>query len=128
MEEKLFKVKNTKVNILGTIYSIIFKKYEEDPDFKLRSAYGFCNMMTKTISICILDTIPDQTITDVVYISNLYKEILRHEIVHAFLYESGLDSSSHSCDYGWATDEEIVDWIAIQSPKLVSIYNKLNLL
>ena len=43
------------------------------------------------------------------------KKILRHEIIHAFLYESGLDINSHDIDQ-WARDEEMVDWMAIQFP------------
>ena len=36
------------------------------------------------------------------------KKVIRHELVHAFLFESGLSVNS------WADNEEIVDWIAIQ--------------
>lgn len=36
-----------------------------------------------------------------------------NEIVHAFLLESGLDENSE-----WARNEELVDWIAIQGPKI----------
>lgn len=42
-----------------------------------------------------------------------FMQVIRHEIVHAFLHESGLDSNTN-----WARNEEIVDWIAIQFPKL----------
>ena len=45
--------------------------------------------------------------------------MLRHEIVHAFLYESGLDVSSE-----WARNEEIVDWIALQTPKLQKAFEE----
>lgn len=44
-------------------------------------------------------------------------KVLRHEIIHAFLYESGLwqDSYGSKC---WAQNEEMVDWFAIQEPKI----------
>lgn len=45
------------------------------------------------------------------------KQVLRHEIIHAFLFESGLDGSSGARE-AWATNEEMVDWFAIQSPKI----------
>lgn len=48
--------------------------------------------------------------------ANLNKQIkknIRHELIHAFLFESGLAESSP-----WALNEELVDWIAIQGPKL----------
>ena len=42
---------------------------------------------------------------------------MRHEIIHAFLCESGLAENSD-----WATNEELVDWIAIQAPKLIKAW------
>ena len=42
------------------------------------------------------------------------KKNLRHEIVHAFLFESGLAENSE-----WAYNEEMVDWIAKQGPKII---------
>lgn len=53
----------------------------------------------------------------------LYKDkVCRHEIIHAFLYESGLDVES------WARNEEIVDWLALQIPKMVRIFKEVNCL
>lgn len=40
------------------------------------------------------------------------RHVLTHEIVHAFLYESGLDVET------WANNEEIVDWISLQLEKM----------
>ena len=37
------------------------------------------------------------------------KEVLRHEIVHAYLNESGLVNNAHVFELGWATNEEMVD-------------------
>jgi hypothetical protein len=45
---------------------------------------------------------------------------MRHELIHAFLFESGLDCCS------WADKEEIVDWIAIQFPKLQNVFEQIN--
>ena len=41
--------------------------------------------------------------------------------------ESGLDSNSNSAD-SWATNEEMVDWFAIQSPKIFKVFNELKLM
>jgi len=49
------------------------------------------------------------------------KQVLRHEIIHAFLYESGLYGSSLSSDR-WALNEEMVDWLAIQFPKILKAF------
>ena len=48
------------------------------------------------------------------------KQLMRHEIVHAFLSESGLSANALSPDGAWALNEEMVDWFAIQGPKIVS--------
>lgn len=55
------------------------------------------------------------------------KQVVRHEIIHAFLLESGLGSSSNSAD-GWAMNEEMVDWFAIQSPKIFKVFSELELM
>jgi len=53
--------------------------------------------------------------------------VVRHEIIHAYLYESGLDSSSNEID-SWARNEEMVDWFAIQSPKIFKTFEKVGVL
>lgn len=40
------------------------------------------------------------------------KKVLRHEIVHAFLYESGLWQNAYGSKC-WAKNEEMIDWMAI---------------
>lgn len=52
---------------------------------------------------------------------------MRHEIVHAYLYESGLAENSLSVA-NWATNEEMVDWIARQFPKIKRTMETLNCL
>ena len=44
-------------------------------------------------------------------------KVLRHEIVHAFLAESGLDGNGMFSGH-WEHNEEMVDWFAIQGPKI----------
>ena len=56
------------------------------------------------------------------------KKTLRHEIMHAFLNESGLSDSSNRFDSAWAKNEEMVDWLAIQAPKIFSAFKKMNIL
>lgn len=49
------------------------------------------------------------------------KSIIRHEIIHAFMYESGLDANfEHANQFGH--EETIIDWIAIQFPKLYKAF------
>ena len=57
----------------------------------------------------------------------LQKKQLRHEIIHAFMAESGLQSNwQHSEQFGH--DETTVDWFAIQSPKIFKVYSELGIL
>lgn len=45
-----------------------------------------------------------------------------------FLNESGLSDSSNQYAGAWAKNEEMVDWFAIQSPKIFKVYLELGLL
>ena len=62
-------------------------------------------------------------------IANKIYKTLRHEIIHAFLNESGLHFNTQVVvdGNGWATNEEMVDWIAIQFPKIAIIYDELGI-
>lgn len=105
----------TEVNVLGTIYTIEERNEKSDP--KLKECDGYCD---KTIKVCVINNFMDaendlMRQTDL----NVYKKkVLRHELIHAFLYESGLGENS------WAWNEEIVDWIAYQFPKLVQAFKE----
>lgn len=102
------------VNILGQEYRIIFGQVT-DP--KLENADGYCDSTTK--QIVVRSDIPETV--DTVADLDVYKnKVLRHEIIHAFLYESGLDSNS------WGSNEEVVDWIALQLVKIVQVVDKVN--
>lgn len=51
------------------------------------------------------------------------RKVIRHEIIHAFLYESGLDNNSLSGG-AWAKNEEMVDWLSIQAPKIFKAFRE----
>ena len=102
------------VNVLGTEYTI--KKLNKVEDSYLEQCDGYCDTFAKTIVIDTFKDSPDSTEN----LDEYEKKVIRHELVHAFLYESGLSVNS------WAKDEEIVDWIAIQFPKLQNIFAECN--
>ena len=52
-------------------------------------------------------------------LKNYQRQVIRHEILHAFLYESGLEGNS------WAINEEMVDWLAIQFPKIEKAFREV---
>jgi hypothetical protein len=56
------------------------------------------------------------------------KKVLRHEIIHAFLHESGLSGNSLQYEGAWSQCEEMVDWIAIQFPKMLRAFQDANCL
>ena len=49
-----------------------------------------------------------------------FNEVGRHEILHAFFDESGLE--------GYSEDEQLINWLAVQSPKIFKIFAELDLL
>lgn len=99
-------------NILGETYKIIL----DSEKCKKINCDGFMDSSIKTIEIAKCEQGEDT-------LSKLdeYKaKVLRHEIIHAFLYESGL---SINCE--WATNEEMIDYFAIQFPKMIKIFKEL---
>ena len=45
------------------------------------------------------------------------EEVVRHEVIHAFLSECGLDASNAPAP-AWAENEEMVDWFALMWPRI----------
>jgi len=113
-----------KVNVLGTDYTITVKKYEEDEAFDRRSIDGYCDGLTKQIVICDMSTYKGWEHEPPETVALAQKQTIRHEIVHAFLDESGLADCSAAYDGGWAKFEEMVDWIAIQGPKIYTAWQE----
>ena len=106
------------VNILGTEYRIEVHKRSEDKFMAKRNCDAYCSEYGKFIVIADVtekECFPDLTVEEQ---SRFHKELLRHEIVHAFLNESGLSASASIPAGAWAKHEEMVDWIAIQFPKI----------
>lgn len=106
------------VNILGVEYSIFVKKYEEEETFARRSIAGYCDRWTKQIVVCDMSTYKGWEHELPETVLSAQKETVRHEIVHAFFNESGLVNSSNQFDGAWAENEEMVEWFAIQGPKI----------
>ena len=111
------------VNILGTTYAVKVKKYTEDEHFRLCSAGGYCAGVENEIVLCDMATFPGWEAATAEECKTQQKILLRHEIVHAFLYESGLGANSADADR-WATNEEMVDWIALQGPKIYTAWQQ----
>lgn len=113
-----------KVNILGTEYKLFLNvKTEKEP--RLEKAYGFTDFCVKEIVISEdTEKQEEQSMKNLIEFRN---KVIRHEIVHAYLYESGLRENSEK-QYAWADNEEMVDWFAIQGPKIFKTYKELGVL
>ena len=114
-----------KADVLGTEYKIFYETEENNP--KLTNSKGYTELCAKEIH---LDTswfgVPrkDDPNPELI-LKDLWKEgykVLRHELVHAFILESGL---CECCD--WAENEELVDWIARQFPKMAECFSKIGI-
>ena len=116
------------VNILGTKYTIERKNYKDDPAFEKRSIDGYCDGRLKKIVHCDMTTYPNFANEPKEYADLCEKETLRHEIVHAFFDESGLRENSACYTGGWSQNEEMVDWIAIQFPKIFKVFQELDIM
>lgn len=118
-EEKKVEILNT--NILGTRYSI--HKGASEKDFpELEEWDGFVDWTSNDIYI------REPRENAFANFERYERSCIRHEIVHAFLHESGLDSDSGNIDGPWAANEEMVDWIAIQFPKIYKVFEQLGVL
>lgn len=111
--------------ILGAKYTIRKVKVGQD-EFMDRLQYGgYCSGVSKEIVLLDLKTVPDWANEPPEIIRRKERETLRHEVIHAFLNESGLGWNSLPLEHAWAKNEEMVDWIAIQFPKIQKVYVKL---
>lgn len=118
-EKCIFMTKQkNKINILGTDYEIIRDNTGEHQ--KLKDSNGITETYSKQI---VLQEKYDNDPMTVDNFQAFKDKVLRHEIIHAFLFESGLDASSD-----WGRDETLVDWIALQIPKMVKAMQETNCL
>lgn len=112
------------ISIMGELWHIKEGTEEEFPG--LIGVDGYTDSSVRTIVI-------EATITECddpqakVNLEEYKKVVIRHEIIHAFLYESGLEGNTNKSK-NWSQNEEMVDWIAIQFPKILKVFKSLNVL
>ena len=98
------------IDILGTPYNIKFQTDEENNKLKAANADGYAELYSKEL---IIRTGYEDSPTAYKDIVKYREKVLRHEVIHAFFHECGLS------DY--TDDEKLVDFLALQFPKLVEI-------
>lgn len=110
------------INVLGTKYEVIFGNERDYPN--LKECDGYIDNTVKKIIVTDCSDFDETCIKD----KKVFKQkVLRHEIIHAYLFESGLHCDSEKSET-WATNEEMVDWLAIQIPKITITRNQANCL
>ena len=112
------------LSVLGQKYKVKELSYAENKEFKEMDCAGYCNGNTKAIFVCKMSTYPGWENAEEESLKEEQRRILRHEIVHAFLHESGLSSNSSECLDGWARNEEMIDWFALQGPKIYKTWKE----
>lgn len=106
------------ISILGSEWTILYVDYETDRYLKNNELDGYACPILKQIVVAYSATVPNRSDCSEKEHRISEKETLRHEIVHAFLFESGLADCSIILNSPWAKNEEMVDWIAHQGPKI----------
>lgn len=105
------------IEVLGTIYTIT--EDTEKNDHRLKYYDGYCDDSVKKCVINKIESAPNAKANP----KTIKKRIIRHELIHAFLSESGLGYDSN-----WADNEEMVDWVARQFPKMLKAFKEANAL
>ena len=130
-EEFIKKVKEemnydlpTKIAVMGTDFDITYTTEEDDPTIKGKS--GVCYSLLHKIKIdqwIYLDD-ADGSVSETEKASKLLSllAILRHEVMHAFFFQSGLDTQ---CSF--AVDEMLIDWLSLKMPEIVDVMNENHL-
>lgn len=107
------------ITVLGTVYMI--KQRTEEEDVNLVKTDAYTDSSTKEIVVNV-NMMEGATIAEPL---TYYKKVMRHEIIHAYLEESGLADNANWDDYH---NEQLVDWIAIQVPKMIGTFDILDIL
>lgn len=110
--------------IMGELWHIKEGTEEEFPGLIGVDGYTDSSVRTIVIEATITDNTDPQAKAN---LEEYKKTVIRHEIIHAFLYESGLEGNTGKCK-NWSQNEEMVDWIAIQFPKILKVFKLLDVL
>ena len=104
-----------KINILDTEWSIEYRNNTTDPLLNERDGY-----VDPSVNLIVIAN--KRQDDDVMDFAMVQRRTLRYEIIHAFLYESGLGANFIHPEYGH--DEIMIDWVALQFPKLQKAFEE----
>ena len=98
-----------KIRVMGETW--ILKEGSEEEFPALDSVDGYTDTSTRTIVVSqMLEHQSEPTAKE--KLSEYKKTVIRHEIIHAFLYESGLENSSAGCrrKNSDSLQESVMEW------------------
>lgn len=107
------------INILGERWVIFYETIEENPAFE--ECDGYCDCSARKIYY--RKYTEPENFRGYENRDLMQRKTLRHEIIHAFMYESGLWRNTSDIET-WSMNEEMVDWIAIQFPKMQDAFRQ----
>lgn len=117
-----------KIDVLGTKYTVKRVNNGQDDYMEKMHFGGYCDSVDKQIVILNLKSCPDWEKEPEERIRTVEKTTMRHELIHAFLNESGLQHNAFAPEGAWARNEEMVDWFALQMPKLLKAFKEADCL
>ena len=98
------------LDILGAKYNV---RIVNRSNLKMQEADGIAEIYSKEILLCQDEKNDDNAFDN---IEDYYRKVLRHEAFHAMCAEMGVRK--------WFEDEELVDMLAMQYPKIKAIMDK----
>lgn len=102
-----------KINILGTEYLAIV----DNDECMEMNADGLCKFYDKKLVVRSLEKMLGNDDSEEAKRIRM-QEVVRHEIIHAFFAEAGL--------FDYSDNEQLVNWIAIQFPKMLKAFQETN--
>lgn len=101
------------IKVFGELWGVKMCELKEDSWFEENNADGRCLPFSRTITV-----VNAETDTRVVPVRDkqenkrAMEDTLRHEIIHAFLFEAGLNGNAIVFESGWADNEEMIEFFA----------------
>ena len=105
------------VDILGSKWFLEFRETLEDDMLLTKGVGGYTDPTIRKIVIVKSAEMLDAHNCN---FKEWQKRVIRHEIIHAFMFESGLGFDFEHQEQG--QEELMVDWIAIQFPKILQVF------
>lgn len=106
------------IKILGTEYGVYGHVSRHEDPF-LNRCDGYFDKTAKRVVVS-----GDDENCELENFEEYRKTNLRHELIHAFFYESGLDGNSRWENGEDDHPEQTVQWIAIQFPKILKAFEE----